>query len=127
MSLSVAEHINKKLSSSAELTEIVCDRLFPVAVKENVELPFIVYERESVVPNSTKDGTEGDTVTENVFVFAESYKHSVEIAELVRDALDGSTGSYSGFEVDECDYQDAAETYENGVYVQQLVFNINTY
>ena len=127
MSLSVAEHINKKLSSSTELTEIVCDRLFPVAVKENVELPFIVYERESVVPNSTKDGTEGDTVTENVFIFAESYKQSVQIAELVRKSLDGSQGSYSTFDVDECDFSDAAETYEDGVYIQQLVFNITTY
>lgn len=127
MSLSVAEHINKKLSARKDLTDIVGDRLFPVAVKENVELPFVVYERESVVPNGTKDGTDGDTVTENVFVFAETYKQSVEIAELVRGTLDGSTGSYSGFEIDECVFTDAAETYEDGVYVQQLVFNLTTY
>lgn len=127
MSLSVAEHINKKLSSNVELTEMVGDRLYPVAVKENIECPFIVYERESVVPNSTKDGTEGDTVTENVFVFAETYGQSVKIAEIVRDALDGSQGSYSIFTIDECDFVDAAETYEDGVYVQQLVFNITTF
>lgn len=126
MSLSIAEHINKKLSSNVELTEMVGDRLYPVAVKENIECPFIVYERESVVPNSTKDGTEGDTVTENVFVFAETYGQSVKIAEIVRDALDGSQGSYSSFSIDECNFQDAAETYEDGVYVQQLVFNITT-
>lgn len=127
MSLSIAEHINKVLSSSEDLTKIVGDRLYPVSVKDNIECPFIVYERESVVPNRTKDGAEGDTVTENVFIFAENYGQAVNIAEIVRAALDGSEGNYSNFTIDECDYTDAAETYEDGVYIQQLVFNITTY
>lgn len=127
MSLSIAIHINKQLAASAELKEKVGDRFYPVSVKSDVQAPFIVYERDSVQPNGTKDGTDGDTVAVNVYVFAETYMESVEIAELVRDTLDGSSGSYTTFEVDECDFTDAAETYEDGIYAQQLVFNLTTY
>lgn len=127
MSLSVAEHINKKLAADGKLAVKVGDRLYPVSVKSDVACPFVVYERDSVQPNGTKDGTDGDTVGMNVYVFAESYKESVEIAEMIRAALDGSSGSYATFDVDECDFTDAAESYDEGIYAQQLVFTIKTY
>ena len=68
MSLSVAQHIKSRLSASAELTEAVGERMFPVAVSADTSFPFIVYERASVRPNSTKDGSPGDTVTVGVYV-----------------------------------------------------------
>lgn len=126
MSLSIAEHINKTLSASGKLVSKIGNRLYPVSVKSEVDLPFIVYERESIQPKSSKDGMFGDNVTVNVYVFAEAYKDAVDIAEMVRDALDGSSGKYASFVVDECDFADAAESCDEGIYLEQLVFNITT-
>lgn len=126
MSLSIAEHINKTLSAYGMLVSKVGNRLYPVSVRSEVDLPFIVYERENIQPKSSKDGTFGDYVTVNVYVFAEAYKDAVDIAEMVRDALDGSSGKYASFEVDECNFADAVESYDEGIYLEQLVFNITT-
>lgn len=127
MSLSVAQHIKSRLSASAELTEAVGERMFPVAVSADTSFPFIVYERASVRPNSTKDGSPGDTVTVGVYVFSENYAESVRLAEAVRSALDGTAGRYDTFEVDECDMTGADEAFSENVFMQQLTFELKTY
>ena len=126
MSLSISEHIRKRLSECPELTAKVGNRMFPIAVNAETRFPFIVYERIAVIPNSTKDGDDGDTVTENVYVFSESYSESVQIAEIVRKALDHSKGDYGNYEIDECIMTAADEAHDENIYMQQLVFTIQT-
>lgn len=127
MSLSVAEHILNRMSISKELTAKVGNRMFPVALSAETKFPFICYERSSVSPLRTKDiKTDEDTVTVDVFVFSENYKESVQVAELVRKALDCTGGIYSTFRVTECYMTDAMESFSDNVYMQQLVFNLTT-
>ena len=56
MSLSVAEHIQSRLSRSESLKEKVGDRMFPVALSSETSFPFVCYERASVVPGRTRFG-----------------------------------------------------------------------
>lgn len=127
MSLSISQHINSKLSASRELTEAIGERMYPVAVAAETTFPFIVYERTSVTPNHTKDGSPGDTVAANVYVFSRNYAESVAVAEQVRTALDGSGGRYATFEVEDCYLTDADEAFADNVFMQQLSFTIETY
>lgn len=127
MSLSVAEHILNRMSISEELTAEVGDRMFPVALSVETKFPFICYERSSVSPLRTKDIRTGeDAVTVDVFVFSDNYKESVQVAELVRKALDCTGGIYSTFRVTGCYMTDAMEAFSDNVYMQQLVFNLTT-
>lgn len=127
MSLSVAEHILNRMSISEELTAEVGDRMFPVALSAETKFPFICYERSSVSPLRTKDIRTGeDAVTVDVFVFSDNYKESVQVAELVRKALDCTGGIYSTFRVSGCYMTDAMEAFSDNVYMQQLVFNLTT-
>ncbi len=127
MSLSVAEHILSRMSLSEELTAKVGDRMFPVALSAETKFPFICYERSSVAPLRTKDIRSGeDAVTVDVYVFSDNYKESVQVAELVRKALDCTGGIYNTFRVTECYMEDAMESFAENVYMQQLVFNLTT-
>lgn len=127
MSLSVAEHILNRMSLSEELITKVGNRMFPVALSAETKFPFICYERSSVSPLRTKDiRTDEDAVTVDVFVFSDNYKESVQVAELVRKALDCTGGIYSTFRVTECYMTDAMESFSDNVYMQQLVFNLTT-
>lgn len=127
MSLSVAEHILNRMSISEELTAEVENRMFPVALSAETKFPFICYERSSVSPLRTKDIRTGeDAVTVDVFVFSDNYKESVQVAELVRKALDCTGGIYSTFRVTGCYMTDAMEAFSDNVYMQQLVFNLTT-
>lgn len=126
MSLLVAKHINAKLSSSKELKKIVKDRMFPVAVTKETEFPFVVYERDGVSPERTKDYIVGDTVQESVYVFASSYLEAVKIADMIRKSLDNSIGDYGEFEVTECEMIGSEEAYSENTFLQKLVFSIKT-
>lgn len=127
MSLSVAEHIRSRLSRSESLKEKVGDRIFPVALSAETSFPFVCYERASVVPGRTKDiRSFEDAVAVDVYIFSDNYLESVQVAELVRKALDCTGGIYSSFRVTECYMADAMEAYSDNVYMQQLSFNLTT-
>lgn len=126
-SLAVAEHIQERLRGREELTALVGERMYPLAVAAETVFPFVAYERTSVQPLRTKDLYAGeDAVTVDVYVMADNYGASVAVAEEVRAALDGSSGRYEGLQVGACYLSDAEEHYSEGVYVQRLEFSMTT-
>ncbi|MEG1345884.1 MAG: hypothetical protein RSC78_04060 [Acidaminococcaceae bacterium] len=49
---------------------------------------------------------------------------TVELAETVRDALDGAQGEIPGLVMRSCYLVDSEEAWQDDAYVQQLVFNV---
>ena len=48
MRLTISKHIYAALSGSAEIVKAIGEnKIFPIATKNEVEFPFIVYERET--------------------------------------------------------------------------------
>ena len=126
MSLLIAEHISIVLSADENLTALVDDKIYPIAVATDVEFPFIVFMRDELNTPSTCDGLIEDEVGVSVVVFAREYMESAKIAHLVRQALHGSIGEYDDFKVTECRFAGASETFSDDVYVQELTFNLTT-
>ena len=56
MRLSISKHIYSALSQSADVNKAVGKKIFPIATKNEVEFPFIVYERDLVTPRYDKAG-----------------------------------------------------------------------
>lgn len=128
MRLTISKHIYAALSGSAEIVKAIGEnKIFPIATKNEVEFPFIVYERDSVSPRYDKSGQSVTESSVNVYVLAESYTESLDIAEMVINALERNEDViYPDFKVIGATMQGASESYTANTFVQQLTFNFIT-
>lgn len=126
MRLVVSKHIYSALTASAELNKAVGKKIYPIATKNEVPFPFIVYERDSVTPRYDKSGASVTHSVVNVYVLAESYTESIDIAEIVIDALERKEAIYDKFEVIGATMEGASESYTANTFVQQITFSFMT-
>lgn len=98
-------------------------KIFPL-VTDTAELPYICYRRASGEFQQTNSGPR-DEVAVEVFCFAATYAGSVDLAEDVRDALDGIRGaSECGLTIGSCRLAGGEELWEDDAFIQKLIFNI---
>lgn len=127
MSISIGVHIYERLKSSAELTRLVGEKIYPLSTKKQTTFPFIIYNRTGLTPNETKDRYgSGDNVTVELVVADSNYTRSIEIAEAVRVALEHKGGDYSLFSVTDAKLVACAEDFIEETYIQQLTFSFET-
>lgn len=120
MKISVAEHIYTTLSSDAGIAKAVGKKLFPIATKNEVKFPFIVYEKENYSPSYDKSGVASADIDESIYVLAETYSEAEQIAEMVVKALDRKKASYEGYEVCNAIVTDIPEDFVNQTFIQQI-------
>lgn len=127
MSLSIGAHVYKKLSDSTELAKLISDKIYAISTKTEISFPFVIYRRNSLIPEYTKDryGT-GDTVSVEVAVASDNYLNSVTIAEEVRKALENKRGQYDNFNVIDAKLISANEDFIEDTFIQSLVFSFKT-
>lgn len=127
MKLSISKHIHAILSGSADITKAVgANKVFPIATKNEVEFPFIVYERDSVAPRYDKSGASVTESSVNVYILAESYTECLDIAEIVIKALERKEAKYKDFEVIGATMTGASESYTANTFIQQISFSFMT-
>lgn len=121
-SLSAGEIIRAILIEDSEVMARA-KKVFPV-VEDSAELPYIVYRRTQLVQTPVKGQRGADTVGIEILCYTAGYTEGVELAEAVRDALDGAQGSQDGLVMRSCYLEDSEEAWQDDAYVQQLVFNV---
>lgn len=127
MSIAIGTHIYEELSSSEDVKKLVEDKIFPIATLRETTFPFILYKRNSLSPNSTKDRYDtGDTVEVEIIVADSSYSRSVVIAEHIRRLIDKQVGSYEAFSVTDARLILADETFSEDTFIQRLTFSFET-
>ncbi|MEG2856295.1 tail completion protein gp17 [Bacteroides sp.] len=127
MSLSISKHIYAKLSASDSLKAFVSDRLYAISTKSETSFPFIIYKRSALSPAGSKDRESvTDSVTVDVIIADEDHFRSVEIAELVRSAIEGKRGKYDTFDVNDCRLSAADEDFIEDTFIQRLTFSFET-
>ena len=126
MRLAISKHIYSALSNSVSIYKAVGKKIFPIATKNEVPFPFIVYERDSVTPRYDKSSESVTDSVVNVYVLSESYTESIDIAEMVIEALERKTAIYDNFQVIGAIMQGASESYTANTFVQQITFNFMT-
>lgn len=121
-SLSVGEIIYDVLTNDAEVMART-NKVFPV-VTDKATLPYVAYRR-SRLEHSPVKGTQGaDTVQIDVLCFAAKYGDGVQLAEAVRQALDGKQATKDTLIMRSCTIAGGEEYYENDAYIQELNFII---
>lgn len=121
-SLSAGEIIRDILFNNAEVAARA-KKVFPV-VEDSAELPYIVYRRTQLEQEPAKGRRGADTVGIEILCYTQHYTEGVELAEAVRDALDGAQGEKDGLVMRSCYLADSEEAWQDDAYVQQLVFNV---
>lgn len=121
-SLSAGEIIRDILVNNAEVAARA-KKVFPV-VEDSAELPYIVYRRTQLEQEPAKGRRGADTVGIEILCYTQHYTEGVELAEAVRDALDGAQGEKEGLVMRSCYLADSEEAWQDDAYVQQLVFNV---
>lgn len=121
-SLSAGEIIRAILANDVEVTTRA-NKIYPV-VEDRADLPYIVYRRTQLKQDPTKNGRGADTVGIEILCYTKQYTEGVELAEAVRDALDGAQGEADGLVMRSCYLEDSEEAWQDDAYVQQLVFNV---
>lgn len=125
MSILVGKHIRKMLHESA-LRYKVGGRIFMDGLNRETEFPFVVYTYTVSKDEGTKDGDE-DLCQVSVFVFSKDGEESLELANDVRKALEGTSGDYGDFSVVDTEFESYRGGLEADVYERELNFNIKTY
>lgn len=122
--LSAGEIIRKILSQDEAVKALGTTKVYPLVVSEAV-LPYVVYYRTGMSRTAVKGLAGADTVAMDVMCFAADYTASVELAEAVREALDGvNYADDDGYVMRSCQLVDSSESYNGEAYVQTLSFEI---
>lgn len=123
--IQIGKLITAALRTNDALAAAVGNKVFPIVSKEGTAYPFIVYRRSGITPSYTKDGRAGEVVTVEIVVAANNYTSSVEIADMVRDTIDGRGMEYGGMTVHRTELVAADEEFIEETYLQTLTFNLN--
>lgn len=122
-SISIGEAVNDLLTSDRALVSAVT-KIFPV-VTDKAELPYIAYRRARTEQVSVKGYRTGaETVAVQVNCYAASYEQSINIAEAVRQILDGIQYDKDGIVVRSSLMSGSEEAWENDAFVQKLTFEL---
>lgn len=121
-SLSAGEIIRAVLTSDPEVTARA-KKVYPV-VEDTAELPYVVYRRTQLEQGQVKGRRGNDNVTIEVLCYTKGYTEGVELAEAVRDALDGKQAELNGLVMRSCHLADSEEAWQDDAYVQELLFNV---
>lgn len=119
--LSIGLYINEKLGGTPELTTLVGNNFFYISTQEAVNFPFVVYRRDDLTPNYTKDLLSDDKVNVSFIVASDKYIQSVEIAEVLRTTLEGKRARRYG--ITDTKLVSANEDMIDNTFVQSLVFS----
>jgi len=98
MLISPEKHVYQKLVSTPGVARFVGFQVYPIAVpKTGASLPFIVYKRSNIMRETALNGPMFvPMVNLQIASWALSYDAVRELADEVRLALDGHTGTMAG-------------------------------
>lgn len=124
-SLLITKYIRTILEQDTELMKkIPINKFFPIDAKQGTKFPFCVIARTGMQDRSTKDGIYEDIVTVSLIVVDDNYIDSIEIANEIRNWLEGHTYKDDTINIRKMSLSSTSETYYNDAFIQELSFNI---
>lgn len=127
MSLQIGKAIYNILSNDDKVVDKVQYKIYPLIADTGTTFPFIVYKRTGIEPADSKDRfIYNENTYVEVMIASDKYNESIEIAELVKNALAGKRGQYSGIDIYDIGMTGADEDYIEDTFIQNLTFNIKT-
>jgi hypothetical protein len=121
--ISLGKGIYAILTGSTTVTNLVSTNIFPLVTPEKVNLPVIVYERQSNV-EYTKDSYSNYDSYVTLTIISKDYANSVDIAEACNTALTEYSGTSVGINFVRIRLNSVFELYEEDVFMQRLTYDV---
>ena len=119
MSLQIGKAIYHLLSKDSRIKEKVGSKIYPLIVEESTTFPFIIYKSTNSSPNYTKGSyAVNESVMVDIVIASKDYIDTIELADYVRDALEGRRGNFSGIEINDIRMISADEEYIEDTFIQ---------
>lgn len=123
----------KTLLNTTEInTKIGLNKVYPLVnsdASESITYPFLVYQRYASNKENDKEKTRLDYLSYEIVVASDGYDNSLEVADMVINALDNKRGLVvEGFTVKKISLKNSSEKAQyvanKLVYFQNLMFDI---
>ena len=121
-SILVTKYILKILEENKPIVKFFNDRIFPIDANFGTKYPFVAIVRTGMMPASTKDGLYEDRVYFSAVISGDTYKSSLEGANLVRSVLDHTYYIDSEIAIKSIILDNSTETWIDGKFYQELMF-----
>ena len=121
--LSASEVIGAVLADNTAISHRVT-KIFPVIAAQEATMPYVCYRRTKTLPNPVKVGHSADTAEMCVHCYTAEYGEGVELAEAVREALDGCQCRVGSLNLRSCTLTGGQETATDDAFVQELIFTV---
>ena len=124
----VEKAIRTVLAGDTDVAAVVSTRIYPVLIPQGAALPAITYQLLSSEPFAAHDGHTGHTKDRfQINCYSTSYATAKDLAEKVRLALSGYSGTSESVVISEIHHQGTTDTFtaprdagETGVHQVQL-------
>ena len=124
-SLLITKYIRTILSHDSNLMKkIPIKQFYPVDAKLSTTFPFAVIIRTGMMDNQSKDGIYEDIVTVSIIVVDDNYYGSIDIANEIRNWLEGHCYKDETINITQIKLSSTSEGYYNDAFVQELIFTI---
>lgn len=127
--ISLGKIIYKTLCNSS-VTGYTGTRIYPLVSEDSTVRPFVVYKRNNLTPDYSKDGNTKDISSYTIAVVSNDYSESISIAEIVRNKLENISDTIDNVTIDYIRVKNISESYEFDdsqiVYIQELFIEIKT-
>lgn len=117
---------------SFKIGEYIFDRIktitgydcYPCIADNDVKFPYIVYNRNGLSTQLTKDGYTEDSISFEISIYSDKYAQSIEVADAVRGALEVMSITHDDIlELDNSTIVNSNEMWQNNTYVQNIVWD----
>ena len=119
--------IYKLLKDSADVGAICADRIYPELAQQDIDVPFVVYTVTDTTPSGTKNATSKlDTARVELYCVSDDYEQSMDLGIACRGALDRTSGTVSGVEVQSIDFDTSDIQFDpdQRVYVLEQTYDV---
>lgn len=121
-SLLIGKMISQCIKEDEYLFSELGNKVFPLVGNNKTTFPFVVYWKENIVPQYTKDWLTEDVVSFSVIVTDITYEKTIELAQAIRTVLERPRIQTEYIDVRQCRLVGVNEDFVENAYVEQLTF-----
>lgn len=117
----ITTEVRNILLDVPEIKELVKDKIYPIMAPKDTIGDFLIYQRDEYSKEYTKMGIHSERCRVYISAISDNYDRSQELAYLINESLEGI---HPDLDLN-IKLADSTEDYEDGKYIQVLLFDIN--